>query len=64
MKDQYHENRYVAGDIVYAKVNPSLKLIVRRYIDRIYYCKIMEQPDKKELVYFERELMIPESINF
>ncbi|MTI41196.1 hypothetical protein [Fulvivirga lutimaris] len=64
MKDEYHENRYVAGDIVYAKANPALKLIVRRYIDRIYYCKIMEQPDAKELVYFERELMIQEKINF
>lgn len=57
MKDDYTESKFVAGDIVYAKVDPTLKLIVRRYVDRIYYCKIMEQPDKKELVYFERELI-------
>ena len=51
------ENKYKEGEEVYAKVNPSLKLIVRRYVDRIYYCKIKKDPTLKELVYFERELM-------
>lgn len=51
------ENKYCEGDFVYAKENPALKLIVRRYIDDIYYCKIPNEPDKKELVYFERELI-------
>lgn len=51
------ENRYNAGDIVYAKINPALKLIVRRYIDHIYYCTVQEDPTRKELVYFERELL-------
>lgn len=51
------ENKYKEGEIVYAKINPSLKLIIRRYVDRIYYCKIQEDPARKELVYFERELM-------
>ena len=51
------ENKYKEGEEVYAKVNPSLKLIVRRYVDRIYYCKIKKNPMLKELVYFERELM-------
>lgn len=51
------ENKYKEGQVVFAKVNPSLKLVIRRYIDRIYYCKIHNKPDQKELVYFERELM-------
>lgn len=51
------ENKYKEGEEVYAKENPSLKLIVRRYVTRIYYCKIKEDPTRKELVYFERELL-------
>ena len=55
------ENKFKEGEIVRAKVNPNLKLVVRRYVDRIYYCKIQEDPTQKELVYFEREL-IPHEI--
>lgn len=51
------ENKYKEGQEVFAKVNPTLKLIIRRYVDRIYYCKIKENPTQKELVYFEREIM-------
>ncbi|WP_186758571.1 hypothetical protein [Echinicola salinicaeni] len=61
MSKQFVQNSYNPGDIVYAKVNPSLKLIIRRYIDQIYYCKIFEFPEKKELVYFEREF-VPNAI--
>lgn len=50
------ENKYPEGSIVYAKVNPGLKLAVRRYASRIYYCTNLAQPQGKELVYFEREL--------
>lgn len=50
------ENKYKEGEMVCAKVAPSLKLMVRRYVDRIYYCKVLEDPGRKELVYFEREL--------
>ena len=53
------ENRYKEGEVVRVKVNPNKKLIVRRYVDRIYYCKIQEAPDHKDLVYFERELLPP-----
>lgn len=55
------ENKWVAGDAVYAKVKPNVKLIVRRYVDRIYFCRFPDEPDKKEAVYFERELMDQES---
>jgi uncharacterized protein YodC (DUF2158 family) len=51
------ENKYKEGDIVTAKENLNKKLIVRRYVDRIYYCKIQGEPNAKELVYFERELV-------
>lgn len=51
------ENKYKEGEVVVAKVLPEQKLIVRRYVDEIYYCKIQEDPDHKDLVYFERELM-------
>lgn len=51
------ENKFKEGEVVFAKVNPTLKLVVRRYVDRIYYCRIQQTPTRKELVYFERELM-------
>ena len=55
------ENKFKEGEVVQAKVNPSLDLVVRRYVGRIYYCKIQKDPTHKELVYFEREL-IPHEI--
>jgi len=51
------ENKFKEGEVVCAQVNPGLKLIIRRYVDRIYYCKIQDEPGRKELVYFEREIM-------
>ncbi|WP_169728010.1 hypothetical protein [Adhaeribacter aquaticus] len=51
------ENTYPEGSLVYAKVNPNLKLVVRRFAKRIYYCTSPENPNQKELVYFERELL-------
>ena len=49
-------NKYSAGDEVYAKKDPEIKLIVRRYVDSIYYCRFPNEPDRKELALFEREL--------
>lgn len=51
------ENKYKEGEIVYAKVNPEVKLVIRRYVDKIYYCKFPDEPARKELVYFEREIL-------
>jgi hypothetical protein len=51
------ENKYQEGDVVCAKENPTKKLVIRRYVDRIYYCKIQSDTTAKELVYFERELV-------
>ena len=50
------ENKYKEGQVVRAKVNLALKLVIRRYVDRIYYCKVQNDPTRKELVYFEREI--------
>jgi hypothetical protein len=50
------ENTFKEGDVVFAKENPTLKLVVRRYVDQIYYCKIQTDSAAKELVYFGREL--------
>ncbi|MGB3467830.1 MAG: hypothetical protein WBA74_21260 [Cyclobacteriaceae bacterium] len=51
------ENKYKGGDVVYTKENPDVKMIVRRYISQIYYCRFADEPDRKELALFERELI-------
>jgi uncharacterized protein YodC (DUF2158 family) len=51
------ENKYKSGEIVSERIRPSLKLIVSRYVDGVYYCFIQERSSKKELVYLERELV-------
>lgn len=50
------ENKYAEGSAVYALVNPDVKLVVRRYVERVYYCTIASDPQHDDLVYFEREL--------
>lgn len=50
------ENKYKEGQAVHAIVNPGLSLIIRRYVERIYYCKVANKPNHKELAYFEREI--------
>jgi hypothetical protein len=51
------ENKFKNGEVVHERTNPSQKLIVSRYADRVYYCKVQDAPNRKELVYFERELI-------
>ena len=50
------ENSYKKGDTVSPKSNLALKLVVRRYIDRIYYCRDV---DDREYAFFEREIVLP-----
>lgn len=57
MDKEFVQNKYNSGDVVNAKVNPSLELVIRRFYDEVYYCKIKDHPERKELVYFERELV-------
>jgi hypothetical protein len=53
------QSKYHPGDIVYAKENPTLLLVVRRYTNKIYYCMVQDETVQKQLVYFERDLMSP-----
>ena len=56
IKAETMENKYKEGDVVCSKEVPEKKLVIRRYVDKIYYCKVQNDPSAKELVYFEREL--------
>ncbi|HLG04141.1 MAG TPA: hypothetical protein VI731_11135 [Bacteroidia bacterium] len=49
------ENKFKEGEIIFAIGHPGLKLYIRRYVDRIYYCSVADDPGR-ELVFFEREL--------
>ncbi len=53
------DNKFKEGEVVYAKECPSIPLIIRRYVHRVYYCKIVDAPEDDELVYYERELVEP-----
>ena len=55
MKYYNATGKFKEGDPVFANANPSQKLLVRRYLDRIYYCR-SETPPLKDVVFFEREL--------
>ena len=55
------EKRFEIGDVVCAKVKPSIALVVRLYARRIYYCNLQNQPSANEQVYFDRELKPYES---
>ena len=56
-KAETMENKHKEGAVVYANEDLTKKLVIRRYVDRIYYCKVEGDPSSKELVYFERELV-------
>ena len=49
-------NKFKEGSEVYALVTPGVVLVIRRYVDRVYYCRVKQDPEAKEQVYFEREL--------
>ena len=57
MRPHQKDNKFKIGATIYAKVNAQQKLIISDYKDRIYYCSIDGEPNKKQLVYFERELI-------
>lgn len=57
------DNIYPAGTIITAKVNPELKLIITRYFQRIYYCAVVGEPERKHFAYYERELIPPAAAN-
>lgn len=53
------DNIYQAGSIITAQNDPETRLIINRYLDRIYYCEVINDPTHKLLAYFERELIAP-----
>ena len=55
------DNIFKEGSVITAKSNPDRLLVIGRYMKRIYYCKPIDDPDGKLLVYFERELVAPVS---
>lgn len=55
--NEFIENKYKRGEVVFERTHPTQKLVVRRFADRVYYCLAQENSAQKELVYFERELM-------
>lgn len=52
-----NDNIYPEGTLVNAKVNPSLQLVIVKYLQRIYYCAVVGKEHEKQKAYFERELM-------
>jgi len=51
------KNIYKQGDAVHPISDPTLKLIIRRYADRVYYCQNPKDSSRTELAFFEREII-------
>jgi hypothetical protein len=52
------EAKFRANDIVYERINPFRKMVVKHFTNGLYYCHFPESI-KRLFVYFERELMGP-----
>jgi len=51
------EIKFKVGEVVSERIYPAHKLVVSYFSDGIYYCKAQEHLHRKDLVYFERDLM-------
>lgn len=56
------DNIYAEGVFITAKENPLVRLKIKKYYQRIYYCDVVGDAQRKQLAYFERELISPEKI--
>lgn len=45
------------GSVISLLASPGKKLIIKKYMKRIYYCEEVGDFDHKLLAYFERELI-------
>ena len=45
------------GQVVYERIRPAQKLIIKRWASNLYYCRSQENTNRRDLVYQERELM-------
>jgi hypothetical protein len=50
-------SRFKNGDIVFERIRPSQELIIRKCVGVLYYCEMQDHPKRKELVFFEKELI-------
>jgi hypothetical protein len=55
--DTPEETYFKIVEHVTTKVAPKVKMIVRKYFAKIYYCTFADDPKKKELALFEREII-------
>jgi hypothetical protein len=53
------DNIYPEGSIITAKEAPTVQLKIVAYRQRIYYCAVVGDEERKQLAYFERELVSP-----
>lgn len=53
------DNIFDLGTHVSAKAIPTVKLVIVKYYQRIYYCAELNDPSSKHLAYFENELNPP-----
>jgi hypothetical protein len=53
------DNIYKEGTFITAKEDPDVQLVITKYMQRIYYCAVVGNAERKELAYFERELIAP-----
>ncbi|WP_169719743.1 hypothetical protein [Algoriphagus marincola] len=51
------DQHFKIGQTVFTKVAPNVKLKVRKFYANIYYCAFVDDPQKKELALFEREII-------
>ncbi len=50
------ENKFKDGEIVYERIRPNQKLVVKRFFKGVYHCTADERTNGKELFYFEGDL--------
>lgn len=53
------DNVFKEGTVITANADPGVKLLIRKYYQRIYYCYVIGDDARKQLAYFERELIPP-----
>lgn len=53
------DNIYPIDAFIMAKEAPTVKLQIKKYYNRIYYCAVVGSESAKQKVYFERELIPP-----
>lgn len=56
------ERKFKEGDIVLERIHPNRKMIITGFSGNMNYCKSQEFPHRKELVYFDRDLITEEEL--